>query len=103
MMIHFIRPLWLLTLIPAILYLAWVIYSSRQNNPWRAICDPHLLSALLQPSTRSLHRLFYAALFLFFIIAIFALAGPACKKTQLPVYRDLSWLMLALYLSPAMH
>lgn len=102
MMIHFMRPLWLLTLVPAILYLVWVIYSSRQNNPWRAICDPHLLPALLQQNLSTSGRILYTALFLFFTIAIFALAGPAWKQAKLPVYRDLTSLMLILDLSPAM-
>lgn len=102
MMIHFLRPFWLLTLVPAVLYLLWVIYSSRQNNPWRAICDPHLLPALLQQNRSTSHFIFHTSLFLFFTIAIFALAGPAWKKTNLPVYRDLTSLMLVLDLSPAM-
>lgn len=102
MTIHFMRPYWLLALVPALLYLGWVIYSSRQYNPWKAICDPHLLPALLQAGKTRSQRLFYFCLSLFFIIAIFALAGPAWHKTKLPVYQDLSSRMLVLDLSPAM-
>lgn len=102
MMIHFMRPHWLLALVPAILYLIWVIYSSRQHNPWRAICDPHLLPTLLQQNASSSRRLFYTALCLFFMIAIFALAGPTWKQTKLPVYREVASLMLVLDLSSAM-
>lgn len=102
MMIHFIRPLWLLALIPITLYLVWLICSPRQNNPWRTICDPHLLPTLLQNSISTSRRFFYTILFLFFFIAIFALAGPAWKKTTLPVYKELNSRMLVLDLSPAM-
>lgn len=102
MMIHFIRPHWFLVLLPAILYLAWVIYSTRQNNPWRKICDPHLLPALLEQSQNASRRIFYVFLFLFFIIAIFALAGPSWKKVELPVFRELHSTMLMLDLSPEM-
>lgn len=102
MMIHFIRPLWLLTFVPVICYLVWIIYSSRQNNPWRAICDPHLLPTLLQQSPSTSRRIFYTTLFLFSSIAIFALAGPAWKQTKLPVYRDINSVMLILDLSSAM-
>lgn len=102
MTIHFIRPFWLWALVPAMLYLIWVIYSSRQMNPWRAICDSHLLPALLQQSPNTSRAIFNTTLFLLFTIAIFALAGPAWKKAQLPVYRDVSSLMLVLDLSSAM-
>lgn len=102
MMIHFIRPYWLWMLMPAFLYLVWVMYSWRQYNPWKMVCDPHLLPALLQSSPYQSRRLFYFALFLFYTICIVALAGPAWKKVQLPVYRDVSSFMLVLDLSPAM-
>ncbi len=101
-MMHFIRPIWLFMLIPAILYLVWVIYSYRQNNPWKRICDPHLLPALLQSSPYKSINLFNITLFLFFTISIFALAGPSWKKAKLPIYRDVSSIMLVLDLSTAM-
>lgn len=101
-MIHFIRPFWLLTLIPAILYLAWVIYSYQQNNPWKSVCDLHLLSVLLQSSSYSSRIVFNSAIFLLFTISILALAGPSWKQTKLPIYRDVSSLMLVLDLSAAM-
>lgn len=103
MMLHFIRPLWLWMLIPALCYLAWVIYSRRQHNPWQQVCDPHLLPMLLQASPHKSQSPFYLALFLFYAVCIFALAGPAWKKASLPVYRDVSSLMLVLDLSATMN
>jgi len=100
--IHFMRPYWLLAFVPALFYLAWVIYSAKQYNPWRNICDPHLLPALLQVGKTSSRLFFHLSLFLFLIISIFALAGPAWHKTKLPAYQELSSLMLVLDLSPAM-
>lgn len=102
-MIHFIRPYWLYMLLPAFLYLVWVIYSFRQYNPWKNVCDPHLLTALVQTSPYKSKNMFYVTLFLFYTICIFALAGPAYKKTQLPVYRDVNSMMLVLDLSAAMN
>ncbi len=102
MMIHFIRPFWLLALIPALFYFTWIICSSRQKNPWQKICDPHLLAKLLQENKMKSQRFFYSILLFFFIIAIFALSGPSWQKTQLPVYRDINSTMLVLDLSPAM-
>lgn len=102
MMIHFIRPFWLFTLIPATLYLVWVIYSHRQSNPWKKICDAHLLPTLLQSRSYTSTVLFNVILFLFFTISILALAGPSWKKDKLPIYRDVSSLMLVLDVSTAM-
>ncbi|MES2216967.1 MAG: VWA domain-containing protein [Pseudomonadota bacterium] len=101
-MMHFIRPFWLFTLIPALLYLTWVIYSRHQNNPWKSVCDPHLLPALLQSGAEKSRRYFNIVLCLFFIICILALAGPAWKKAPLPIYKDISSLMLVLDVSAAM-
>lgn len=102
MMIHFIRPFWLFILIPALLYLVWVIFSSRQHNPWKSICDAHLLPALLQSNAYTSKICFNIILLLFFILSILALAGPAWKKVKLPIYRDINSLMVILDLSPAM-
>jgi Ca-activated chloride channel family protein len=103
MMLHFIRPHLLWMLLPALFFLIWVIRASRQYNPWKNVCDPHLLPALLQTSPYNTRSLFYLSLFLFYTICIIALAGPAWKKASLPVYRDVSSLMLVLDLSPAMY
>jgi Ca-activated chloride channel family protein len=102
MMIHFIRPFWLMALVPVCLYLAWVIYSYQQSNPWKKVCDPHLLPTLLQSTTTKSSLFFNINLLLFFIISIFALAGPAWEKTSLPIYRDINSIMLVLDLSTNM-
>lgn len=101
-MIHFIRPIWLFAFVPVIVYLLWIIYFSRQNNPWQDIVDPHLLPILVQENKKHSQYFFYSALFLLFIIGIFALAGPTWKKTQLPMYQELNSTMLVLDLSPNM-
>ena len=102
MMIHFIRPFWLWVLIPVVCYILWTIYCSRQYNPWKNVCDSHLLPALLQPGPKTSKRFFYFTLFLFFILSILALAGPAWKKVALPLYRDVRSLVLVLDLSSTM-
>lgn len=102
-MIHFIRPNALLLLIPASIYLLWVIYSYRQHNPWKNVCDSHLLPALIETASHSSRVFFLLTLFLYYLISIFALAGPAWKKTAVPIYHDVSSIMLVLDLSPNMN
>lgn len=102
MMIHFLRPYWLWLLIPVFLYLLWVILATRQINPWKKVCDAHLLIALLESNSFKPKIFFNISLFTLFIISIFALAGPAWKKTELPIYRDVNSFMVVLDLSPMM-
>jgi Ca-activated chloride channel family protein len=102
MMIHLIRPAMLTLLVPALLYVTWVMYSARSYNPWQRVCDPQLLQALLQPTNFISKRFFHLTLFLLYIISIIALAGPSWKKINLPIYKEISSLMLVLDLSPAM-
>lgn len=101
-MIHFIRPDVFWMLLPALFYLAWVVYSSRPHNPWKKVCDPHLLAALVEYRTFKTNHFLYVLFFLFYVISIIALAGPAWKKVSLPVYRDVSSMMVVLDLSSAM-
>lgn len=101
-MIHFIRPSWLFILLPILLYFVWLIYSSRQANPWKQVCDPHLLTPLLQTGSVKSQKLYHISLLLFFVVSVFALSGPSWKHTSLLIYRDVSTLMLVLDLSPSM-
>jgi len=101
-MIHFIRPYWLLALIPALFYVLWIFYAYRQSNPWKKVCDPHLLPALIQRQNHVSQLFPLVIIFLFYLLSIFALAGPAWKKTSLPVYKEVSSLLLVLDLSSTM-
>lgn len=103
MMVHFIRPNFLWLLLPAALYLTWIMHSVRQHNPWKNVCDAHLLPALLETNVTPSRHLFHGTLVLLYAISIFALAGPALKKVSLPVYRDVSSMILVLDLSNAMN
>ena len=102
-MLHFLRPYWLLLLLPASLYLIWLFYSYRQNNPWKQVCDPHLLPAVVEFNPSRQQRYWVLLLFAFYLISILALSGPAFKKTALPVYREVGSQMIVLDLSTNMN
>ena len=44
--LHFLRPLWLLALLPALL-LIWMLWRRRGEVAWRNVIAPHLLQHLL--------------------------------------------------------
>ena len=99
---HFLRPLWLLALVLLPLLL-WQWRRSRDaGNPWRAVCDPHLLAHLLQDGAGKRGRLAPVLFGLGYVIAILALAGPAFRQLPERLARSESALIIALDLSDRM-
>jgi Ca-activated chloride channel family protein len=100
---HFLRPLWLLALIP-LAGLSWhLIRLGREGGDWRRVCDPALLPFILlhdlggKPARR--------ASWLFTLggaLAILSLAGPAWERLPVPAYRNEAALVIALDLSHIM-
>lgn len=85
MSLHFIRPEWLLALLPLAIIL-WALWRQHQSNSaWNRYIAPHLAKILVtegtQKSRRPLHILAFT-----WVIATLALAGPALNKQTLPVF-----------------
>ena len=61
---HFLRPTWLLALIPLLLLVHLFRHYQRRGDAWQSVCDPKLLTALLQSHTRQSkqHRLLWQRL-----------------------------------------
>jgi Ca-activated chloride channel family protein len=100
--LHFLRPLWLLALLPALL-LIWVLWQRRADVPWRNVIAPHLLPHLLagngapESRLRPLHLL--AA---FWLLAVIALAGPAWERKPAPFAEQRAPLVIVLYVGESM-
>ena len=96
---HYLRPWWLLALL-ALPLLLWLWRRRRiVDDPWRQVCDAHLLPHLLE---RGGGKRGWLAPLLFsfgFVIAINALAGPAFRQLPQPLSRADSALIVALDLS----
>ena len=103
---HFLRPLWLL-IIPVCI-LIYFFLSKKQitdNQPWRTAIASHLLSVLTpshQNTTTYYGKLLQLLLFVW-IIASIALAGPTWRKTEAPLEKNNSALMIVVDLSPKMN
>jgi len=100
---HFLRPWWLLML-PLLPLLLWYLHRIRlQSRSWQTVCDaallPHLLIA--EGGTRQ-RRGKLILVGLAGLLAITALAGPAWKQLEQPVFRDQSALVVILDLSRSM-
>lgn len=85
MNLHFIRPEWLLALVPLALVLLSLWRQHESHSAWNRYIAPHLAKILVtqgsKKSRRPLHLLAFT-----WLIATFALAGPAVNKQSLPVF-----------------
>ena len=99
--LHFIRPFFLLGLLPLYTVIFYLRHTLIKSNPWQAVCDTHLLPYLIQNDRGTR----YAALIVLTLIAsisIFALSGPAWSKATLPLNHFLPGRVIVLDLSSAM-
>jgi len=100
---HFIRPLWLLALIPFLALLIILLKKQFQHGHWNRICDSELLPFILQSNFQQHSK---APVFLTAIgclIAILAISGPTWEKLPAPVFRNISALVIVLDLSQSMN
>jgi Ca-activated chloride channel family protein len=99
---HFLRPWWLVALVPTALALALILRRDRPEVQWGGVIAPHLLKHLIvTPQGHWRIRpvwLVAAAL----TLAIIALAGPTWQRELPPFVEDKAPLMIALDVSASM-
>lgn len=103
---HFIRPLWLLAIIPAVLLGWWLIKqgSRHTQSDWHKHVDAHLLTHLLvqKPVTQRKPWLPLAAL-LAVVSSIIAVAGPTWQKSDVPAFTGNDPTVIVLSLAQSMN
>jgi Ca-activated chloride channel homolog len=107
---HFIRPLFLLGLVPAVILVATLGFLHSRNSSWHKAVDATLLPFLLEQNTRSRQYLPLYGLLSIWVLSIIALAGPAWQQIPSPVQeredamvivQDLSLSMYSTDLNPS--
>lgn len=99
---HFLRPEGFWLLLPLAL-LIWLLSRRRaKTDGWQAVCDARLLPYILQVNEARAARWPLLVTTLAGLLAILALAGPACEQREQPLFRDSSALVIALDLSRSM-
>ncbi len=99
---HFLRPQWLLALLPLLLLLFWIARKQLRSRSWQAVCDPELLPhLLLGRSVRRANWPLWLGL-IGLLAAVLALAGPAWKRQPQPLFRQQSALVILFDLSRSM-
>ncbi len=100
--LHFLRPLWLLSLLPLAALLIQLYRTRLRAGAWEKVCDPELVPLVIQPGKGGASPLRLAWIGLGALLAVLALAGPAWKKIPQPVFSDRNALVIALDLSLSM-
>lgn len=99
---HFLRPLWLLAMIP----LGWLVYKLWQKEYQQTGFETHINHELLQhltlKSTNRVSRYPLCGLFIAWFVAVVALAGPTWEKLPQAVFESESAVVILLDLSPSM-
>jgi Ca-activated chloride channel homolog len=99
---HFLRPWWLLALVPA-LWLIWMIRRHQDAaRPWRGVIADHLLPHLLmeggpQRRLQPVHLLLPIRL-----LTTLALSGPTWQREPAPFAEDEAALVIAVEVTPMM-
>ena len=99
---HFIRPYWLLAVLPYIVIVALILRNKLAQGNWSAVCDAALLPYLLQEKSVNQSRWPITAGAIAALLVIIALAGPTWERLPSPVFRNDSALVIALDLSRSM-
>lgn len=99
---HFLRPLWLLALLPTALLVAALWRLNSSVTAWDRAIDHELLPYLLDKSKNAAQRTPLILLLLVWTLSCFALAGPVWEKLPQPVQKREDALVIILDLSLSM-
>lgn len=100
---HFLRPLWLLLLVPAPILLWLLKRRTELAGAWQKVIDPKLQSAMLeQNNTAKKQTALWPFWAIAWLIAVIAVAGPSYKKMPQPVSKNQQALIILLDMSASM-
>ncbi len=99
---HFLRPLWLLALIPVALFLLALLRINTSVSAWDRAIDKSLLPFLLDRSKSAAQHTPLALLAVVWTLTVVALSGPVWEKLPQPVQQREDALVIVLDLSLSM-
>jgi Ca-activated chloride channel family protein len=100
--LHFLRPWWLLALLPVAL-VGWRLWTaSDPGRSWRGVIAPHLLPHLLVGAEKRLRLAPVVYLIAGWVVTVLALAGPTWQRELAPFADDTAVLAIVLKVTPSM-
>ena len=100
---HFIRPYWLLAIIPAAVIAILLFKNKLNQGNWSNVCDEELMPFILQEKAVPHNRWTLSLGSLASLLIITALAGPTWERLPSPIFRNDAALVIALDLSLSMN
>jgi len=100
---HFLRPWWLLAIVPAAALLYLLARHKYRRGDWTSVCDAELLPFILQDKPDRIRPGGWFGAALACLLCILALAGPTWERLPSPAFRNDSALVIALDLSQSMN
>lgn len=99
---HFLRPGWLIALVPVVVIAFLLWYQKHNAKQWQQMVAPELLTYLLDGQTTRIKPEQLIILLFAWILACLALAGPSWEKRPVAVEQNQQALVMILDLSPSM-
>jgi Ca-activated chloride channel family protein len=99
---HFIRPLWLLTLIPSVIIMVMLIRQKDSRQIWKGIVADHLIPYMVSGLTDQKRFRPHLLVGIALILTSLAMAGPTWKREPAPFADDTAALVIAVEVSPTM-
>jgi len=100
---HFLRPLFLLGLLPALLLFLFLRYLQGNQSNWTRAIDPSLLPYLLDKTMTPAQSYPLYGLLTIWVLAFVAMAGPVWEEIPAPVQEREDALVIVLDLSMSMY
>jgi len=99
---HWLRPMWLIGIIPALLFSIFLWQKKRHAHQWQQLIAPELLPFLIDGKTTQTKKSLIWFLLFAWIIGSVAIAGPSWIKRPTPVEKNQNTLVILLDLSYSM-
>lgn len=99
---HWLRPWWLVALLPGIALSLLLARRSANNSSWQGVIAPELLPYLVEQGASAQRLRLHWWLLVPWLCACLALAGPSWNKIPLPIHKQQTPLVILLDLSPSM-
>jgi Ca-activated chloride channel homolog len=99
---HFLRPWWLIAMVPACGLAALIWRHQDAQRPWQHLIDAHLLTHLLVGGQQHRRVRPVQVLLVVWLTAIIALAGPTWRRELAPFTADQAALAIAIEVTPTM-